>query len=348
MDRRTFKLNQFLTKNGWGDAKQAPLKGDASNRRYIRLSQQGKTVMVMDAPPPGENVSPFIHIAEFLKGHQLSAPEIIARDTDNGFLILEDFGDDTYSRMLKSEPNCEYELYKLALDVLIHLHSLPNDNALPENIELYNTERLLQEALLLVDWYIPAVTGKPVKQTMRDDYEMIWRDVFKPLSGNETCIVLRDYHVDNLMQAGNRTGMSACGLLDFQDALAGHPAYDVMSLLEDARRTVDADLKQQMMTYYCQAFPALKTGTEARKKFDYAFAALGAGRHAKVIGIFTRLCVRDNKPVYIDHIPRVWGLLETSLLHDELRPLKKWFDEHVPTCDRGLPPLLKAMKVAND
>jgi len=348
MDNRPSLLQQFLTNHGWGDAQQSPLKGDASNRRYIRLSCQNKTAMVMDAPPPGENVDPFIHIADFLKKQRLSAPEIIARDTNNGFLIIEDFGDDTYSRMLSHNPTCEQSLYKRALDVLIHLHSLANDKAVPETIDFYDTERLLQEALLLIDWYIPVITGKPPTKAMRDDYEMVWRDVFEALSRNNTCTVLRDYHVDNLMHVNNRDGIAACGLLDFQDALAGHPAYDVMSLLEDARRTVDADLKQDLMSYYCQAFPALKTGTEARKKFDYAFAALGAGRHAKVIGIFTRLCVRDHKPVYINHIPRVWGLLETSLLHDELQPLKNWFDEHIPPCDRGLPTTLKALKVSHD
>jgi len=337
MDNRDALLQRFLDKNGWGDARQTPLTGDASRRHYIRLKNETQSVMVMDAPPPDEDVKPFVKIARFLHDRGLSAPEIIAADSKNGFLILEDFGDDTYSRILADHPDSEQNLYRHAVDILVFLHSLPPDQALPPDTPGYYTEILLFEAMLLVDWYLPAMGNERLSTVHKEEYRTLWRDVFDGLDKSKPCLVLRDYHVDNLMKIDGRPGFKSCGLLDFQDALIGHRAYDLMSLLEDARRTIPPALKQNMLERYCRNFPELETGSPERAVFERDFAVLAAGRHAKVIGIFTRLCLRDNKPIYLEHIPRVWGLLENALDHKDLRPLQDWLRQHIPKQMRRIP-----------
>lgn len=327
-DRRA-AIEAFLKAAGWDGADHTPLAGDASFRRYERVRKNGGRAMLMDAPPEHEDVRPFLSIARHLTGLGLSAPEILAEDTEHGFLLLEDLGEDTYTRMLANGAD-EEALYALATDVLIDLH---RKDGMPENLPPYDDTKLLEEACLLTDWYWPAVMGREMTADARDAYVAAWQSLFPRVQAQPATLVLRDYHVDNLMWLPQRDGVARCGLLDFQDAVAGAAAYDLMSLLEDARRDIDEGLIGRMMEHYLAAFPDLDSDD-----FEAVFAILGAQRHAKVIGIFTRLCVRDGKPVYLEHIPRVWRLLERSCQHPVLAPVAAWLDHHVPKDKRGIPP----------
>ena len=335
MTQRDAVIDGFLADHGWKGAKRARLPADASFRRYERLSLGGRNAMLMDAPPPRENVDAFVAVARHLKSLGFSAPDIFAKDKSNGFLIIEDLGDETFTQLLASSKDAaETELYQLGVDVLIALHGIEPARVMPPGIEEYDAGKLLGEALLLVDWTWPAVFGDdaaPASDAVRDAYRDAWLAVFAGLDGQPPTLVLRDYHVDNLMIVNGRHGIARCGLLDFQDAVRGPGAYDLMSLLEDARRDVGDDLKAAMMERYLNAFPAIE-----RPGFEAAFAILAAQRHAKVIGIFTRLSRRDAKPDYLAHLPRVWRLLENALADPALAPVAAWFDAHFPPDKRGL------------
>ncbi len=332
MPERQAALDAFLDRHGWGDAERGPLAGDASFRRYDRLDENGRLAVLMDAPPPAEDVRPFVLIARHLIALGLSAPDILAEDTANGFLLLDDLGDRTFTRELAAGGD-ERALYKAAVDVLIHLYRLPTGEVVPAGLPAYDDDLLWHEASLLVDWYLPAVHGKAAGEAERQAFRDAWAAGFRRLRDLPPTLVLRDYHVDNLMWLPEHDGVRACGLLDFQDAVAGSPAYDLMSLLEDARRDVAADLKADMRRHYLDAFPNLDHAA-----FDDAFQVLAAQRHAKVIGIFTRLCHRDGKADYLGHIPRLWRLLEDTLAHPLLAPVAAWLDKHLPADIRRMPP----------
>ncbi len=334
MTQRTALREAFLAQNGWAGVDCPLLAGDASFRKYYRLQRAGQQVVLMDAPPPQEDVRPFIKIADFLVKYGFSAPKIYARDEENGFLLLEDLGDDTFTRLLGNGAD-ERALYKMAIDVLVELHKDVPD--LPGDLPEYDDELLNKECLLLPDWWMKAAYGEEaVTQELRKSYIKAWEESFDyVLRTQEPVLVLRDYHVDNLLVLPGRREWAACGLLDFQDAVEGSGIYDVMSLLEDARRDIKPSLIEEMKMRYNRAFPDLD-----QEEFETVFAILGAQRHAKVIGIFARLMMRDSKDQYIQHIPRVWGLLERSLKHPALKEVKDWFDRHIPNQDRGIPACL--------
>ena len=336
MTDRARRLDAFLETAGWGGARRVALAGDASFRRYLRLDDGRRRAVLMDAPPPREDTRAFAALALHLRRLGLSAPEVHAEDPRNGFLVLEDLGDATYMRILDGDTGQgpdELTLYALAVDVLIHLHRLAPDDAVPAGLAPYDDGALIDEANLLLDWTLPAVSGRPTPEGAKRSYAAAWRATFTTLHVQPRTLVLRDYHADNLMWLAGRDGVAACGLLDFQDALAGPPAYDLMSLLEDARRDIDAGLADAMRARYRAAFPGLD-----RRGFDDDYAILAAQRHAKVIGIFTRLNQRDGKPDYRVHIPRVWRLLEAALRHPSLAPVAAWFERHVPPEARKIPP----------
>ena len=215
----------------------------------------------------------------------------------------------------------------------LELHRIDPDRALPPGMEDYDDGKLLAEAFLLTDWTWPAVFGGPPPRDVLNAYRDAWLQVFPIVHRQPRTLVLRDFHVDNLLVLEGRNGVARCGLLDFQDAVRGAGAYDLMSLLEDARRDIGGGLREAMLERYLDAFPGLD-GAE----FKTVYAILAAQRHAKVIGIFTRLCRRDGKPAYLEHIPRVWRLLEAALGHQALAPVAAWFDAHVPPAKRGVPP----------
>lgn len=330
MAEREAQIAAFLAACGWADAARSPLAGDASFRRYCRLARGGVTTMLMDAPPPQEDVRPYIAVARHLRGLDFSAPEILAAEEGSGLLLIEDFGDGTFTRLL-ARGDDEEALYALATDVLIALHRR-FDAAHAAWLPPYDDTRLLNEAALLVDWYLPAITGRPTPPALREEYLDLWRGLFPVARAVPSSLVLRDYHVDNLMRIDGRDGLSACGLLDFQDAVLGPVTYDLVSLLEDSRRDIAPALVAAMRARYLDAFPALD-----RAAFDESFAVLGAQRHCKVIGIFTRLCRRDGKPRYLAHIPRLWRLLDGNFRHPVLKPIETWLDRHIPREQRRVP-----------
>jgi aminoglycoside/choline kinase family phosphotransferase len=321
-------IRDFLDRNGWGTAERRPLAGDASFRRYERLRRADGPAVLMDAPPPHEDVRPFVGIARHLERLGLSAPRLLAVDEASGLLLLEDLGDDTYTRRL-AEGADEDELYELATDVLAEIAIRPE--AIPPGLPRYDDEKLLTEAFLLTDWYLPAQTGETLPPERRDAYEAIWRRLFPLARLAPETLVLRDFHVDNLMRL-DRPGLAGCGLLDFQDAVAGPATYDLMSLLEDARRDIDPLLIERMKQRWLT-----RVGTLDRVSFEASWAVMAAQRHAKVIGIFTRLARRDGKPLYLGHIPRVWRLLEAALAHPALAELAAWVEQTIPRDRRGSP-----------
>ncbi|MBR9972373.1 aminoglycoside phosphotransferase family protein [Magnetospirillum sulfuroxidans] len=330
MSHRLDLLQAFLGAAGWGAAERATLAGDASFRRYDRLRRGEERAVLMDAPPPQEDVRPFIRIARQLERLNYSAPRLLAEDVENGFLLLEDLGDSTYTRCLANGED-EEKLYALAMDVLADLHQRPPAETIPVGTPAYDDERLLTEACLLTDWYMPAVLGADTDPAARAEYCRLWRDLFPIARAVPNTLVLRDFHVDNLMLL-DRPGLAACGLLDFQDAVAGPLTYDPMSLLEDARRDIDPAMIGRMKARYLARLPQVEA-----EAFAASWAVLAAQRHAKVIGIFTRLCERDGKSGYLIHIPRLWRLLEQSLAHPALAGIKHWLDIHMPQRQRTVP-----------
>ncbi len=340
---RTKAIEAFLAAHGWPGAAHGTLAADASFRRYERVidADGGRRAVLMDAPRDKadfEDVHAFARISRHLRRLGFRAPEVLAEDSGGGFLLLEDLGDDTFTRLLAkgrppAEGESEEELYALAVDVLAALHALPEGDAAPEWLDAYDDEKLLEEASRFTDWYLPAVTGGETNAETRTAYLAAWRAVLPIVHARPKTLVLRDYHVDNLLRLegpGGIRGLRACGLLDFQDAVAGPAAYDLVSLLEDARRDIGDDLARAMRARYFDAMGDAMKDVD-RDEFMAAYAVLGAQRHAKVIGVFARLSRRDGKDGYLRHIPRVWGLLERGLENPLLGPLKTWFDANVPT-----------------
>ncbi|MDT9012867.1 phosphotransferase [Novosphingobium sp. APW14] len=306
-------LEAFLAAAGWGDAVIEPLAGDASFRRYFRLRLGEQSAMLMDAPPPTEDPAPFLRAAKWLDANGLRAPRILAEDAPRGLVLLEDFGEVRVREYLDQWPADEAEVYRAAIDALVELRRLPPGPFLDYSLAEYQ-----REAKLFVDWYCSA-RGLDVDAA---SYSAAWEEVLSPMLPRQRpgVVVLRDYHAENIMLLGS---LGDQGLLDFQDALVGHPAYDLVSLLQDARRDVAPELEAQMLDYYLS-----KTGAGADFTADYA--RLGAQRNAKIVGIFVRLWKRDGKPRYLDYIPRVWALLERDLAHPALAPVARWFDANVP------------------
>ena len=315
---------EFLAACGWQGAEIRPLAGDASFRRYFRVVHGERTAVLMDAPPAHEDVGPFVAVAEWLSSVGLTAPEILARDTDRGLLLLGDFGDWRLREFLDGDPSREHELYELATDVLVHLHGHASMPGLPP----HGLQQWLEELKLFTEWYCPAV-GLSVDE---DGYRAAWKTVLEPVAadGLGPVTVLRDYHAENLMLVKGREGVARFGLLDFQDALAGHPAYDLASVLEDARRDVPPAVERAMIDRY---IAAMGNG----EAFERAYWVLAAQRNTRILGVFTRLWKRDGKPHYTHFQPRMWGLLERDLARPELKPVREWFDANVGAEHRAAP-----------
>ncbi len=306
----------FLQRSSFAGASLEALPADASFRSYYRICDGDKPALLMDAPPPQEDVRPFVRIARHLNALGLSAPRIYDSDEDQGFLTLEDFGDETYTRLLAAGES-EQELYELGIDALATLHQHPQAAAVEAPI--YNKELLLDESLIFTEWFYPQVIGSKPTQSALSEYLSAWQAILDSLPEPATSLVLRDYHVDNLMRLRGRKGVAACGLLDFQDALIGPTAYDVVSLLEDARRDLSAGLVDSMLQRY----------GAADENFMSWYHVLGAQRHCRVLGVFVRLFERDGKDVYLKHLARVARLLQSHLNRTELEPLQEWVEQHL-------------------
>ncbi len=315
----------FLAARGWHDAHRRPLAGDASFRRYWRLAgRQGRAVL-MDAPPPWEDVRPFAAIARHLAALGLSPPRLLACDEAAGFLLLEDLGDDIFTRVLAAGRACERALYLAAIDALVEVQRAPP----PATAAPYDDALFLAELALAPDWFMP-LAGLALPAAGRADFFALWRRLLPLARRAGTSLVLRDYHADNLLWLPQRQGAARVGLLDFQDAVTGPAPYDLVSLLEDARRNVAAATAAAARARYLAAF----AGRDA-DAFATACAVLGAQRNLKIVGIFCRLAVRDGKPAYLALLPRVWGHLARNLEHPALAPLAAWLARWVPTAARG-------------
>jgi tRNA threonylcarbamoyl adenosine modification protein YjeE len=347
---RIFAIRRFLEGHGFGEATRRHMQGDASTRSYERLTLNGASYILMNSPkrpdgPPvrdgkpysriahlAEDVTPFIAMANALRARGLSAPAIFAADRAAGLLVLEDLGNEL---VVAGEPPAPIEArYAAAVDVLATLHrqklpeTLPVEPDVDYPLPRYDLEAQLIEVELLTDWYLPKLEAK-ISDAKRDLYMALWRDaLLAPVEAPATW-VLRDYHSPNLLWLPEREGVARVGLLDFQDAVLGNAAYDVASLLQDARVDVPEVMEIALLSRYVRARRAAEPAFDA-PAFARAYATLAAQRASKILGIFARLDRRDGKPQYLRHLPRVWGYLQRSLAHPALAPLAAWYRANVP------------------
>lgn len=329
MSVRARQIEGFLQGAAWGAAERRPVTGDASFRRYERLTRGAETAILMDAPPP-ENVRPFLAVAKLLREGGFAVPAVRAADEAAGLLLLEDFGDDTYTRLL-ARGESEVPLYERATDLLIELRRrIPIErlSALP----LFDEARTIEGVNRFIDWYWPAVEGAPAPAAAAGSFLAAWRAALPLWARVPAGLVHYDYHVDNLIMLAGREGMEAIGLLDFQDAVRGPVGFDLVSLIDDARRDISPGLGARLVARYLAAFPELE-----REGFAAAYALSGAQRDTRILGNFARLLKRDGKPGYLVHVPRVWRQLEAQLAHPALAPVADWFARHMPPARRRTP-----------
>ena len=359
----------FLHRAGWGNAEIAPLPGDASTRHYARLHQNGQRAMLMDQPqaaemavaPPdadestrralgynavarlaGADCRRFTAVAEYLRARGLGAPAIHAADHSHGWLVLEDFGETLFTDVLMQGVS-EEELYKAAVEVLAKLHQEPAPELLAPGLPLfaYDDVALIAETDLMLEWFLPLALGRKATEAEYRDHRALWRAALNAIADSEPVFVHRDYHAQNLMWLPQRSGLARIGLIDFQDAVAGRRAYDLISLVEDARRDVSPELAEIATTHYLDAMRAQGTPLD-ETHFRGEMAVMAAQRNAKIVGIFARLYVRDGKRRYLSYLPRVWAYLERDLSHPLLADLRAWYDRVIPQARRTLPELESA------
>lgn len=341
----------FLENAGWGDAIARPLAGDASTRAYERLALGARRAVLMIAPPgaetaacppdagaaernklgynaqarlAGPNLHAFVDVAATLRAAGLSAPEIYAADAGAGFALLEDLGDDLFARIAPSGD--ESALYSAAIDALAHLRAArPAAPHSPHYSMLdYDETALSAEAALLLDWYWPLKNGVEASAALRSEHAALWTDRIASLSA-PSLVVLRDFHAENLLWLPDRPAVKNVGLIDFQDALYGQPAYDLVSLLEDARRDVAPALAEAMIVRYLKV-----SGENDHDRFFADYATLAAQRNAKILGIFARLAKRDGKTRYLSLLPRVEAHFRNDLSRDGMEPLRAFYRRHLP------------------
>ena len=358
-DERDARLEALLAETGFAGARRAPVSGDASTRAYERLTHAGRAAILMNAPPRAESapcppgaspearaalgynalarlaasrVEAFAALAAHLRALGLSAPEIYGLDVDAGFCILEDMGDGLYWSLLGEGADAA-PLYEAAIDALVQASAFPAPGALAYAgarwpLLTYDSTALHAEASLLPDWFAPKQLNRPLSDDALAEWRIAWDKVFALLDPADMRLVLRDCHSPNLMWLPDRRGAARAGMLDFQDALAGHPAYDVASLLEDARRDVEPDFAEIYLRRYIE-----RAGVDP-ESFRAAFAILAAQRNAKIIGVFARLKYRDGKPHYVtDHQPRVIRYFRRNLEAPALAPVADWFARWLPLAD---------------
>ncbi len=312
------RRREFLREALWPDSACEALTGDASLRKYFRLTCGQQTAILMDATQNLESLAPFIFIDEHLRRLGFRAPEILARDVANGFLLLEDFGDNTFAQLLESGHDAG-KLYLLATDVLVALHKIPD--AVPAGLRRYHLEKMLEDIELFLEWRAPDIS-----ETGKAEFRAAWREVLPAAHAVPSSLLLRDFHVANLMLVPGANGIQQAGLLDFQDAYEGPVSYDLVSLLEDARRDLPEEIADQMLRHYLGHFPGLN-----RDQFATSRAILAAQRHTRVLAIFERLSRREGKREYKTlHSPRVERRLQNALRHPILAGVKRWMDRYAP------------------
>jgi hypothetical protein len=364
---RADAIGAFLAETDWARARQVPLSGDASSRRYIRLLRNGTSALLMDAPPKAESAAcppdadektrlklgynavarlagpdsrRFAAFAETLRALGLRAPEIYAADYGQGLLVIEDLGDDLFVRTI-AQGAAPQPLYEAAVDVLSALHAQAAPPSLGANelsvpLLAYDPLAYKAEVDLAPEWLYPLAMGRALPNEAWAEWNELWQATLAGLAARGGVIVLRDYHAENLFWLPDRQGFARVGLIDFQDGLRGLPAYDLVSLLEDARRDVEPALGLAMMERYLSAARVRDARFDAQA-FRAQAAILGAQRNAKILGIFSRLWRRDGKGQYLKLIPRVWGYMERDLEAPDLAGLRRWFDRHIPPARRIAP-----------
>ncbi len=359
----------FLRAAGWGDAEIAPLPGDASTRHYSRLHLGGRRAMLMDQPQQAETaVAPvtadettrralgynavarlaggdcrrFTAVAEYLRARGLGAPAIHAADYPHGWLVLEDLGDTLFTDVLANGAS-EEELYKAAVEILAKLHQEKAPEQLAPGIPLfaYDQVALIAETDLMLDWFLPLALGRKASEAEYREHRALWHAALDAIADSEPVFVHRDYHAQNLMWLPERPGLAKVGLIDFQDAVAGSRAYDLISLVEDARRDVSPELAETATAHYLATMRAQGTPLD-EDQFRAEMAVMAAQRNAKIVGIFARLYARDGKRRYLAYLPRVWRYLERDLQHPLLAGLRAWYDRLIPHARRILPELESA------
>ena len=318
-EARSAQMTAFLTRCGWDHARSDHLAGDASARQYLRLATPSGTAILMDADPArGERVERFIAVGEWLLSHGHSAPRILASDPERGFVLLEDLGDDLFARLTAADATREKELYLAATDLVIDLQR----HRPPDFLAPGGAQELAALTKVIPDWYLPGIGEPPIAAALQ--IEPLIAELFTSLGGSTSVVSLRDFHAENLLWLPDRRGTARVGLLDFQDAFVTDPAYDLVSLFQDARRDVSKDVEAACLKHFLA-----RTGrTEA--SFLPLYALLGAQRALRIIGIFARLSMASGKTRYLEFLPRVWGYLDRSLAHPALAQLAIAIEDGLP------------------
>jgi hypothetical protein len=360
---RDSALKEFLLRAGWGDATVSPLAGDASTRSYARLASRGRKAMLMDQPQhaespaapanaseearralgynavarlAGADCARFVAAAQWLRAHGLGAPEIYDADPAQGFVILEDLGDALFAEVL-ADGGDEKTLYEHAVEVLAKIHAGDAPASLSPNKPLfdYDLTALIAETDLLIEWFLPLALGRKASNQETAEHRSLWRAVLSNTAKARRVFVHRDFHAQNLLWLPERSGVSRVGLIDFQDAVAGSQAYDLISLIEDARRDVSPQLAEAATAHYL-AMMREQGARVDEQAFRHEMAVMAAQRNAKIVGIFARLYKRDGKARYLAFLPRVWAYLERDLQHPALADLRAWYDRVIPKEKRRL------------
>lgn len=353
----------FLAASGWGAARRTPLPGDASTRHYERLTMNGRTAMLMDQPQNAEtphaphdatpeerralgynavarlaagDVNRYVAVANYLRKQGLSTPQVYAADPKQGFAIIEDLGDNLYADVLTRGAD-ERALYLAAADVLAKLHENPAPAQLATDVPLHAYDETAQmgEIDLVTDWFVPYALGRQATADEVAEHRALWKAVLDK-TRSAPVFVHRDYHAQNLLWLADRRDVARVGLIDFQDAVAGSRAQDLMHLIEDARRDVPADIAAATVAHYMAKTREYRPDFN-EDAFRAEMAAISGQRNARIVGIFARLFQRDGKPRYLAFLPRVWGYLANDLEHPALADLRAWYDRTIPRDRRGNP-----------
>lgn len=298
-----------------------PLLPDASFRTYDRIICGSNSFILMNSPPTHYQLEPFIKIGQFLLATGFSAPQIYHTDEVNGFLLLEDFGNTTIAEylLIKNNPQITLQIYKKIINLLSQLqYTIP-----PVYLDFYSDELLLQELEIYTDWYIPFKTGKILQHELKAEFWAIWNQIISEQPNIKQSIILRDYHVKNMMLL-DRQGVNSIGLLDFQDAIIGSPLYDLVSVLQDARFELSNNFSSKCLDYYLEINPHLD-----KREAHLSYHILGAQRNSRILGVFAKKAMDDNQPNYLQYIPRVLGYLENNLSHNIMQPLKSWIEQNI-------------------
>lgn len=356
MTLRTDEIDHFLQDAGWSEAARTPLGADASTRSYTRLSLNGRTAFLLDQPQgaespvapkdaspearaalgynaiarlAGADVGRFAAVSHYLRDLGISAPEIYAVDAAKGLVLVEDLGDSLYADVIRQGGD-EAQLYDAAAELLARMHQRPAPENLAKGVPLftYDETALIAETDLLTEWYFPLALGRKATAEEVDEHRTLWRSSLHELKRLPEVIVHRDFHAQNLLWLPQRTGTARVGVIDFQDMVAGSPAYDLISLTEDARRDVSPALANRTTDTYLKARATLGQPLE-KGRFAAEMAFFAAQRNAKIVGIFSRLYKRDGKEKYLNYLPRVWGYLSHDLSHPAMRLLSDWYNARI-------------------